>query len=325
MQNKINKPIFVVGSPRSGTSILTWCLGQHPNIIPVPESNWMGEFAVNVAIGYKIGAARDNRSILSAMDIQREEFFANFGQSINDLILSHRKDLERKRKITRSESEPKARWVDGTPEYSLHIYGLRKLFPEAVFIHILRDVTSVVRSMLNFHRVFGIRLVANEEEAYKYWFRMVSACLDAERACGPRVVYRLPYTALINNPESAIRSLLDFVGEPYTAKCLEPLARRINSSNVPADFIADDPATDPAIIERAKRLSDELQSSPQPCEPSAPVAEKLQAEFNQRVDYSYDLAAKYSNAQQLIAKLQKECDLLRGRLDSGKSCGRRSS
>src|SRR5204863_12735 len=37
----INKPIFVVGSPRSGTSILTWCLGQHPNIVPLPESGWI--------------------------------------------------------------------------------------------------------------------------------------------------------------------------------------------------------------------------------------------------------------------------------------------
>jgi hypothetical protein len=208
--------------------------------------------------------------------------------------------------------------VDGTPEYSFYICALRKLFPEARFIHIVRDAASVVRSMLNFHRVAGKCLVANEEEAYDYWLRAVSACLKAEQAYGPRVVYRLPYAALIDNPESAIRSLLDFVGEPYTGKCLEPLARRINSSNVPDDFIADDPATDPAMIERAKQLSDELQSSPQPCEPSAPVAEKLQAEFNQRVDYSYDLAAKYSSAQQLIAKLQKECDLLRGWLDSEK-------
>ena len=69
MQHSINRPIFVVGSPRSGTSILTWCLGQHPNIFPVPESNWMGQFAVNLAISYQIGGARRSTSILSAMDI----------------------------------------------------------------------------------------------------------------------------------------------------------------------------------------------------------------------------------------------------------------
>src|SRR4030095_7813818 len=173
MRDRINKPIFVVGSPRSGTSVLTWCLGQHPNIFPVPESNWMGQFGLNVAISYQIGSARGDRTILSAMDISRDDFFANFGRSINDLILSHRPDLEGKRKMTRLPTEPKMRWVDGTPEYSLHIYALHKLFPESVFIHVLRDVRDVVRSMLNFHRIAGTHLVQNEEQASKYWLRMV--------------------------------------------------------------------------------------------------------------------------------------------------------
>ena len=247
----------------------------------------MGEFAVNIASSYQLGAARDNRTILSAMDISRAEFFANFGQAINDLILGHRKHLERKRDLEgtlnrkHSTSEPKARWVDGTPEYSLHIHGLRKLFPEALFIHIVRDVESVVRSMLNFHRVAGTQLVTNEEQAYKYWLRMVDACLKAEQSYGPRVIYRLQYAALIDNPEAAIRSLLDFVGEPYSAKCLEPLAQRINSSNVPVDFKSEDRATDPKVVETARRLYAEIQQTPQPAEGSPAVADQLEAAFQE--------------------------------------------
>jgi hypothetical protein len=107
MQLLINKPIFVVGSPRSGTSILTWCLGQHPNVFPVPESNWLGQFAINVAISYEIGSARGDRSLLSGMDIGPQEFFANFGRAINELILAHREDLERKRKMTSLIARPK--------------------------------------------------------------------------------------------------------------------------------------------------------------------------------------------------------------------------
>jgi hypothetical protein len=216
MQNKMNRPIFVVGSPRSGTSVLTWCLGQHPNILAVPESSWMGNFTVSLAVSYQIGAARGNRSILSGMDISRDEFFTNFGQGINELLLRHRLDLEKKRNLTSQQSEPKKRWIDGTPEYSFYICGLRKLFPDAVFIHILRDVRAVVRSMLNFHRATGIHLVANEEAAYTYWLRTVKACIQAERAYGPHVVRRLPYAALIDNQEVAIYSLLDFVGEPHS-------------------------------------------------------------------------------------------------------------
>ena len=114
--------------------------------------------------------------------------------------------------------------------------------------------------------------MANEEEAYKYWLRTVRACLKAEEAYGPHVVYRLRYTALVENPESALRSLLDFLGEPYSAKCLEALSERINSSNVPPDFKSDDPATDPAIAEEARRLSAEIEQTSQPTEHSPAAA-----------------------------------------------------
>ena len=183
------------------------------------------------------------------------------------------------------DSESKARWVDGTPEYSFDICGLRKLFPCALFIHIVRDVDSVVRSMLNFHRIAGTQVVANEEEAYKYWLRTVTACLKAEEAYGPHVVYRLRYTTLIENPESALRSLLDFLGEPYSAKCLEPLSQRINSSNVPPDFKSDDPTTDAALVEEARRLSAELEQSSPPTEHSPTAAAELEAEFGARVKH----------------------------------------
>jgi Sulfotransferase family len=339
MHEEINKPIFVVGSPRSGTSILAWCLGHHPNIFPVPESNWMGDFAVNVAMSYQVGAARGILSILSAMGISRDEFFSHIGRSINSLVLKHRCDLDRTRLITAvqrilkeqglylgevtgefdaatstavrqygiaeqskangvsyselvdslrtaaSDSEYKTRWVDQTPEYSFHICGLRKLFPCALFIHIVRDVGSVVRSMLNFHRIAGTHVVTSEEEAYKYWLRTVRACLKAEEAYGPHVVYRLRYTTLVENPEPALRSLLDFLGEPYSGKCLEPLSERINSSNVPPDFKSDDPATDPAIVEEARRLSAEIDESPQTSGHSPAAANELEAEFDARVKH----------------------------------------
>jgi Sulfotransferase family len=97
MQSRINKPIFVVGSPRSGTSILTWCLGQHPNILAVEESAGMGDLTVALAICYQVETARGDYSLLSSIDVGKEEFFSAFGETINQLILRHRVDLDRKR------------------------------------------------------------------------------------------------------------------------------------------------------------------------------------------------------------------------------------
>jgi hypothetical protein len=332
MQDKMNKPIFVVGSPRSGTSILSWCLGQHPNILVLEESGWMADLAIDLAIHYQIGTARGDRSTLSAMDIQREEFFATFGKSINDLLLSHRKDLKRKQRCAaraaraagnavpenfmaaQSKFNPKARWVDATPEYSFYICGLRKLFPEAVFIHIFRDVTSVVRSMLNFHRIGGASLVANEQEAYNYWLRTVSSCLLAEQAYGPRVVLRVRYSELIDTPELTMRSLLDFLGEPFAAECLTPLQERINSSAGPAGFKIGDPQTDPKLIEQATRLYTQVEQTPQPRETSQIAAQEIEAAFAKRVQYMADLDRKHERARQEITSYVAELQRLHARI-----------
>ena len=278
----------------------------------------MGDFAIDLAVRYQIGSSRGDRSVLSAMDIQCEEFFSTFGQNINALILRHRIDLEKKRwELPVGPNAPpedlvspiinqKARWVDATPEYSFHVCGLRKLFPKALFIHIVRDVTSVVRSMLNFHRVGGGSLVANEQEAYNYWFRAVSSCLLAERAYGSRVVFRLRYSDFVDTPEFALRSLLNFLGEPYAAECLSPLTKRINSSNVPADFKIGDPGTDAAVVERATRLWAELVEAPQPSEASPAAVKELETAFAERVQHVANADSEYCRALQIITALEKE-------------------
>jgi hypothetical protein len=290
----------------------------------------MGDLAVNVAVGYQIGAARGDYSMLSAMDIQDDEFFAAFGDSINDLILRHRKHLETKRETrsvelkiesrwleaTSTAAGPKGRWVDGTPEYSFHIWGLRKLFPRALFVHLLRDVRAVVHSMVNFHRVAGIHLVANEEEAYRYWIRTVGACLQAEQALGSSVVHRVRYEDLLDNPESTMRSLFDFLGEPYAAKCLEPLEHRINSSDVPADFKSADPAPDPAVVRKAVRLSAEVEETPQPGKVSSNAAAEMETAFRERVNYMATIDSAYQKAQRIIETSNKSGSALRPAMET---------
>ena len=275
----------------------------------------MGDFVVNAAVVHQVGAARGHLSILSAMDISRDELLANFGRTINDLILSHRVDLERTRAtipslpefMRRSLPGAKTRWVDGTPEYSLHIYALKKLFPEAVFIHVLRDVRDVVRSMLNLHRLAEVQLVANEEEAYRYWLRTVKACVQAERAYGSNVVRRLPYNALIDDPKSAIRSVLDFVGEQFCARCLEPLSCQINSSDVPPDFVAEDPATDRRIVEEATSLYVELQNTTKLTESYSAATDEMAAGFDRRVQHLATVEDQLRNAVRTIKTLEKQC------------------
>jgi hypothetical protein len=340
MAASLNRPIFVIGSSRSGTSILTWCLGQHSNILVQEESNWLGRFSLDVEAAYFTGTHRGERSQLSALGIPRELFFNRFGQAINEIVLEHRHELikvAKERSLTtpdksqevaefrfeRSESDPKRRWVDGTPEYSFYVCGLRKLFPEAVFIHVVRDAAAVVRSILHFSRISGRMLADNEERAYQYWLRIVRACAQAEHAYGSNVVRRILHADLVAQPETTIRSLLESLGEPYEAACLEPLRRRINSSNVPADFEASDPATDQSVIQAALTLENELTNDRVPIAPSSEVAAELEAKFETQVRELQSAGDYNARARSRIESLENEVKRLREQLTANGGFWRR--
>src|ERR1044071_10196977 len=82
------RPIFIVSTGRSGSTILTWCLGQHPNIIPQEESNWLGPFAIDAAVGHHRGTARGERGQLSPNFIERSDLLAARGDAVNRLIVA---------------------------------------------------------------------------------------------------------------------------------------------------------------------------------------------------------------------------------------------
>jgi Sulfotransferase family len=294
-------PIFVIGSPRSGTSILTWCLGQHPNILPLEETSWFSRLALALQSCHEQGSARGERSQLSSMGIGHDQFFRAIGEAVNAMILRQRpiyealsaerallrdEPLDRRFLIACSSSDPKRRWVDGTPEYSLSVISLRTLFPEARFIHILRDVRDVVRSLLHFSPPpAGQPLVKTEEEAYEYWLRRVRGCVAAEQAFGSGVVLRVRYRDLVQTPEAVLRRCLEFSGECYAADCLAPLAVKINSSPVSTKPDPRSERTNEALRREARELFEELDSEEPAYTGSAELETELEEQFLRRAHY----------------------------------------
>ena len=313
----VARPVFIVGSPRSGTSVLTWALGQHPNLLLTEESNWLGSFAIAAAVSHAQGSARAQRSQLSALGIARADFLSGLGNAIDRMIIGGRAHLEAASHatamhspqqaspefaISRDPSDSKSRWVDGTPEYSLQIPMLLALFPKSQFVHILRDADEVAASLLAFRGEGGRPIVGSAEEAYGYWTRTVQACLDAEKTLGPCIVHRIRYADMAAEGERTLREVLDFLGEPFAPVCLEPLKHRINSSFPGEAMPHAYPSERSPVIERARRASAEWLESRQPANTDPAARARWQAGFETAVVYAQGLETNWEAAQRLLTQ-----------------------
>ena len=246
-----NSPVFIVGSYRSGTSIFCWCLGQHPNLVNLPETNWLARLGVDLENLYRLGTVHGKYSHLQQADVSLDDFYRLFGEGVDRLIQATNPALiekspkpgKNKRHFARrrSAADSKRRWVDATPENSHYIYPLSKMFPGAKFIHLLRNPHDVASSLMKFSRTGGRDY--EHDEAYRTWTRLTHAAIAGERALGAGRVLRLRYEDFTGAPEAAFRRALAFLDEEYAADCLTPLESKINSSEVGPKGVQRDEST----------------------------------------------------------------------------------
>lgn len=249
MRRRLEKvrPVFVIGSYRSGTSALTWALGQHPNLFPLEETHFLYKLAVDVDNLYELSTAPGESSFTGLARYTARDFRGYFADACHRMVEDARRRIIRHSeeigfkdpsrlnnnvKLHRGWWQPKRRWVDGTPENAHFVLPLLRLFPKARFIHIIRNPRRVATSLMHFSTVGSYDYA--EEAAYRAWTRLVRASALAEQALGPGRVMQLAHDDLLANPQDALRRCLTFAGEAYHKDCLLPLREKINSSRYTA-------------------------------------------------------------------------------------------
>ncbi|MER5940788.1 sulfotransferase [Streptomyces sp. NPDC001928] len=227
------RPVFVLGCPRSGTTLLQLMLHAHSRIALPPQTR----FVLPAYEGrHRFGDLRDadNLAGLARWITECEETrFHELGldaEVIAGRIAGGPPTLGSALGIalkSYAESHGKPRWGDKRPAYALHVDEILRLFPDAQFVHLVRDGRDCVASLLGvpwWHRGF--------HEAVATWAQVMDTTRRSARRLGPDSWHELRFEDLVADPESQLRALCAYLGEEYAPEMTEP--RRLAGTAVPA-------------------------------------------------------------------------------------------
>jgi hypothetical protein len=207
-------PFFIVGSARSGTTLVRMILNSHPEVAVPPESRfvvelWSGRQSVEAATVLEALAGHPRFQLWKLpIDAVEQELGAGSDLSYSDVMSAAFRAYAHLR--------DKSRWGDKTPRYVEHIPLLASVFPDARFVHIIRDGRNVALSYAEVP--FGPRTVT---QAAALWTRRVGAGIRDGRALGDRRYLEIRYEDLVNNVEAKVRSLCDFLDLSFDPGMLE--------------------------------------------------------------------------------------------------------
>jgi len=227
----MNNPyLFIVGCPRSGTTLLQRMVNAHPQIAITPESHWIPHL-------YEKPWALNQEGLITHKLIRELAAHPKFAR----LRLGRKKELKRlarngqpltySRLVTaildlygRAEAKPLV--GDKTPDYVRQISTLHGLWPEARFVHVIRDGRDVCLSMREWPKVHpkpGDFMTWKEDPVSTvawWWGFNVRLGRDAGRSLGSGLYYELRYEALVARPQEQCELLCAFLGVPFNEAML---------------------------------------------------------------------------------------------------------
>lgn len=210
---------FFVGCGRSGTSLLRAIFDSHPDV-NVPRDTY---FILNLAERrrhYERDGSFDVESFLADLGDQYDfrRWPITFEEIAADVRARPPADYPNAiRQIFRlcASHQGKTRYANKSPVHVRGLPTLGELFPEARFVHIIRDGRDVALSYLDVD--FGPSSV---EGGAMRWRRHVTSGRKAGRSLGPARYREVRYEKILDEPEVAIRDLCAFLEIPFDERML---------------------------------------------------------------------------------------------------------
>jgi len=202
------RPFFIVGCGRSGSSLLRALLNRHEAIAIPLESLFI--------IDYLRVSKRIDLTQLKAMLVNEPEI-REWGLELTLKDIEGSQTIEQAIEVIHelyAETRGKTSWGQKTPRFVRHSELLHRHFPQARFVHLIRDPRAVVNSLIHsdVHR-------SNAYHGSLRWRRDVDLGLTFTELHSDRAI-TVYYEDLVQDPEITLRTILEFLGLPFHQEIL---------------------------------------------------------------------------------------------------------
>lgn len=210
-------PVFIVGPPRSGTTLMRLMLTSHPNVSISSEGAYIyrlrsrlgayGELSQpeNLeAMYHDILPLLQSERFLEPPDFEQlYEWVGQFGAEPGNIIKFF--GTWEARVLGKSKL---SWWGDNAPYHVYHVPFFKALFPDCKFIVMVRDPRDTCASIKNTWHDFN--------KALMQWELSLRDGLLAEKVLGPEQVKCVRYEELVTAPGKQLRDICEFLGIKYT-------------------------------------------------------------------------------------------------------------
>ena len=197
-------PIFIVGLPRSGSTLVEQILASHSAIEGTMELSEMMVIASRLQSRVDEGEFADFAAMIAALTSADRE---RLGEEYIERTRVHRKT-------------DRPRFTDKMPNNWQHVGLIRLILPNAKIVDARRHPMSCCFSGWKQHFARGQTFTYDLTDIGRYYSDYVSLMAHYD-AAAPGAVHRVIYEAMVAETETEVRRVLDYLGLPFEEGCLE--------------------------------------------------------------------------------------------------------
>ena len=203
---KTDKPIFIVGMPRSGTSLTEKILASHSQVFGANELTEIRDICQNLR--------KANKSISTGYPAGVEELTQD---GINQAAQKYLDFIES------LDTGNHARITDKMPQNFAYIGIISRMFPDSPIIHCNRDPmdTCVSCYFQNFAAANSGMSFSFDLNALGHYYRLYQDVMEHWKKVLPGRIYDIHYESLVSNPQPEIERLLDYCELEWEDACME--------------------------------------------------------------------------------------------------------